>query len=75
MEQIPSASFRQSRLNWNHLSSRHGDLPAPGESTEQTGAVVGDLDKTGANGFVLSFRQKAPALVWYRKTKQAGIDM
>ncbi len=57
-----------SGLNWNHLSSRHGDLPVPGESTEQTGAVVGNLDKSHANGFVLSFRQKAPALVWYRKT-------
>src|SRR5690349_16349328 len=34
-----------SGLNWNHLSSRHGDLPVPGESTEQTGAVVGNLDK------------------------------
>ena len=60
-----------SGLLWNHLSSAHGDLPVPGPSLQQTGAVVGDLDKSGVNGFVLSFRQKPPALVWYRKT-QAG---
>ena len=56
-----------SGLLWNHLSSAHGDLPVPGPSLQQTGAVVGDLDKSGINGFVLSFRQKPPALVWYRK--------
>lgn len=60
-------------LHWLHLSSRHGDLPAPGESTQQTGALVADLDGDGVNDFVLSFRQKAPALVWYRRTK-AGWD-
>ena len=32
-----------SGLRWQHLSSRHGDLPAPGESTQQTGAVTADL--------------------------------
>ena len=62
-----------SGLQWNHLSSAHGDLPAPGPSLQQTGAVVGDLDKSGINGFVISFRQKPPALVWYRKTT-AGWD-
>lgn len=56
-------------LNWLHLSSRHGDLPVPGESTQQTGCVVADLDKSGFNGFVVSFRQKPPALVWYRPIK------
>ncbi|MHB8524048.1 MAG: FG-GAP repeat domain-containing protein [Limisphaerales bacterium] len=54
---------------WVHLSSKTGDLPAPGESTEQTGAVIADLDQDGVNDFVLSFRQKAPALAWYRRTK------
>lgn len=57
-----------SGLLWNHLSSAHGDLPVPGPSLQQTGALVGDLDKSGVNGFVLSFRQKPPALVWYRKS-------
>src|SRR4051794_18631429 len=58
---------------WKHLSSKSGDLPIPGPSTQQTGAVVADLDRDGVNDFVLSFRQKAPALVWYRRTK-AGWD-
>jgi hypothetical protein len=58
-----------SGLRWRHLSSRHGDLPVPGESTQQTGCIVADLDKDGLNDFVLSYRQKAPALVWYRRTE------
>ena len=31
------------------------------------GPIVADLDRDGVNDFVLSFRQKAPALVWYRR--------
>ncbi len=54
--------------HWQHLSSSTGDLPLPGPSTEQTGALVADLDKDGTNDFVLSFRKVAPALVWYRRT-------
>ena len=54
-------------LRWQHLSSATGDLPAPGTSTQQTGAIVADFANDGINGFVLSFRQKAPALVWYRR--------
>ena len=54
---------------WKNLSSKRGDLPAPpGGSTQQTGAVVGDFDGDGDNDFILSFRQKPPALVWYRRT-------
>src|SRR5579862_574145 len=60
-------------IKWRHLSSKFGDLPVPGTSMQQTGAVVGDLDKDGVNDFVISFRQTAPALVWYRRTK-AGWD-
>lgn len=55
-------------INWTHLSSSNGDLPVPGGSTQQTGAVVADLDRDGVNDFVLSFRQAPPALVWYRRT-------
>ena len=57
-------------VRWQHLSSATGDLPIPGESQQQTGAVIADLDKDGVNDFVLSFRQKAPALVWYRRNAQ-----
>src|ERR1039457_1473846 len=60
---IPAADLR-----WQHLSSSTGDLPVPGPSTQQTGAIVADLGQDGTNGFVLSFRQTAPALVWYRRT-------
>lgn len=55
-------------VQWRHLSSKPGDLPPPGESTQQTAAVVGDFAKDGVNGFILGFRQKGRALVWYRKT-------
>ena len=58
-----------SGLRWLHLSSRHGDLPVPTTSRQQTAAVVADLDKDGRNDFVLAFRERGPALVWYRRTK------
>ena len=61
------------QIQWTNLSSRKGDLPVPGESEQQTGNLVADLDKDGLKDFVLSFRQKAPALVWYRRT-QKGWD-
>lgn len=60
-------------VRWRHLSSKTGDLPSPGPSTQQTAAVVADLDRDGVNDFVLGFRQTAPAVVWYRRT-QAGWD-
>jgi hypothetical protein len=54
---------------WQNLSSKRGEIPAPpGGSQQQTGAVVGDFDGDGVNEFILSFRQKPPALVWYRCT-------
>lgn len=53
---------------WQHLSSKRGELPPPpGGSRQQTGAVVADFDGDGVNDFLLSFRQKPPALVWYRR--------
>jgi hypothetical protein len=57
-------------INWTHLSSTNGALPVPGKSTQQTGAVVADLDGDGVNDFVLSFRQVPPALVWYRRAEK-----
>lgn len=56
------------QLQWQHLSSKTGDLPVPGGSQQQTACVVFDADKDGVNDFVLGFRQQAPALVWYRHT-------
>ncbi len=61
--------------SWQHLTSRRGELPSPpGGSTQQTAAVVGDFDNDGVNDFILGFRQKPPALVWYRRTA-AGWDL
>jgi hypothetical protein len=55
-------------IQWQHLSSAKGDLPVPpGGSKQQTGALVGDFDRDGIKEFILSFRQKPPALVWYRR--------
>src|SRR5689334_17459276 len=54
---------------WQNFSSRRGELPPPpGGSTQQTGAIVADFDGDGLNDFILSFRQKPPALVWYRRS-------
>ena len=38
------------------------------DQTQQTGAVIGDFDGDRVNDFILSFRQKPPAVVWYRGT-------
>ncbi|MCX8108467.1 MAG: VCBS repeat-containing protein [Verrucomicrobiae bacterium] len=60
---------------WHNLSSKRGEIPPPpGGSTQQTAAVVADFDKDGTNDFILGFRQKPPALVWYRRTRQ-GWDL
>jgi len=55
------------RLNWTKLSSKKGDLPSPGPSVQQTGAMVGDLDKDGVNDFVITARESGPAILWYRR--------
>jgi hypothetical protein len=62
----PANRLASVSIRWVHLSSKKGELPVPGESTQQTGALVADLDKDGTTDFVLSFRQKPPALAWYR---------
>ncbi|MGH9847922.1 MAG: FG-GAP-like repeat-containing protein, partial [Blastocatellia bacterium] len=62
------AAGGREEIKWVRLSSRNGDLPAPGESTQQTGSLVADLDKDGVSDFVISFRVVAPALVWYQRT-------
>jgi hypothetical protein len=67
--EVDAPGDQPTQIRWRHLSSKTGDLPVPGPSTQQTGAVVADFDHDGVNDFVLSFRQKPPALVWYRRTK------
>ncbi len=56
------------RLRWTHLSSRKGDLPAPGKALQQTACQILDVDKDGLNDFLVAARAGTPALVWYRRT-------
>ena len=66
---VGSASFNVttsggSTLEWTHLSSKNGDLPAPGEATQQTASLILDVDKDGVNDFVIGSRRGSPAMVW-----------
>jgi FG-GAP-like repeat len=56
------------RPRWTHLSSRAGDLPAPGASTEQTACLVLDIDQDGRNDIVITSRNAGAKMVWYRRT-------
>jgi hypothetical protein len=62
------ASCWAADVRWSQLSSKRGELPEPGGSTQQTGLLVANLDKTKAAGFVISYRVEGPALVWYRRS-------
>lgn len=64
---LPIAAAAGAEIHWQYLSTTNGALPMPGPSQQQTAALVADLDKDGVKDFVLAFRQKAPALVWYRR--------
>jgi len=54
-------------VKWKHLSSKTGDIPAPGPSTQQTACQVFDVDKDGVNDFVIASRRRGPAVLWYRR--------
>jgi hypothetical protein len=54
---------------WTHLSSKAGELPAPGSSKEQTGCLVLDIDKNGLNDIVITSREADACMVWYRRGK------
>jgi len=62
-----AAQGENTTTQWTHLSSKTGDLPAPGVSTQQTACLVLDVDKDGVNDFVIGTRRKAPSLVWFRR--------
>ena len=53
--------------NWIHLSSKNGDIPPPGPSTEQTACLVLDVDKNGVSDFIIGSREKGPSVLWYRR--------
>jgi hypothetical protein len=63
----PATTSAVLSIEWTHLSSETGDLPAPSSSTQQTAALILDVDKDGINDFVIGCRQAPPALVWYRR--------
>jgi hypothetical protein len=54
---------------WTQLSSKTGDLPAPGKSKQQTGCLVLDIDKNGLNDIVITSRNAASRMVWYQRGK------
>ncbi len=57
-----------SDISWTHLSSEYGDLPVPSVSTQQTSALIVDLDEDDINDFVIAARRNpGPALIWYRR--------
>jgi hypothetical protein len=68
----PARPVARPVIKWQHLSSSKGELPVPGPSTQQTGVLAADLDKDGAEDFVLSFRVVAPALAYYRRVGDGG---
>jgi hypothetical protein len=73
MTLLGPATLEAQRIEWIQKSSRRGELPPPSDSTQQTAAVVGDFDGDGLNDFIIGCRQKAPALIWYRR-KAEGWD-
>ena len=68
---LAAPAMRAAEGGWTHLSSAKGDLPVPGESPQQTGLLAAKIDPKGATDFILSFRVKGPALVWYRRAGNA----
>ena len=59
----------QKSLSWTRLSSKAGDLPAPGTSKEQTGCVVLDINNDGLNDIVITSREAGASVIWYRREK------
>ncbi len=57
-------------VKWKHLSTVNGDLEVPNAGSQQTAALVADVDKDGINDFLIAERTKTPSVVWYRKVKK-----
>jgi sugar phosphate isomerase/epimerase len=55
-------------IQWEYYSTEKGDIPAPNAGNEQTSCAVLDVDQDGIMDFVVTERQQAPSVVWYKKT-------
>ena len=55
-------------ITWTQLSSKTGALPPPNGGSEQTAALVLDVDKNGVSDFIIGERSAAPSVVWFRRT-------
>ena len=66
---LGAQAYGQEYPRWTQLSSKTGDLPSPGKSRQQTGCVVLDIDKNGLNDIVITSRNAASRMVWYRRGK------
>jgi hypothetical protein len=53
---------------WKHLSSKNGEIPAPGPSTQQTACLILDVDRNAKNDFIIGSREKGPSVLWYLRT-------
>ena len=62
-----SAQAAFTPVSWTHLSSANGDLPVPFDADQQTATLIVDVDKDGAEDFVLTERTKSPSVVLYRR--------
>lgn len=56
-----------SPIQWVHLSSKTGGIPAPGPSDKQTASLVLDVNKDGLNDFIVATRGQGPSVFWYRR--------
>ena len=57
----------QNLPRWTHLSSAAGNLPSPGPSDQQTGALACDVDHDGDDDFFIAARVVGPALTLFRR--------
>ena len=57
------------RVKWNHSSSQDGDFPEP-DVGRQAAALVFDIDKDGADDFVIAGWREETSMVWFRHTDQ-----
>ena len=54
-------------VSFSHLSSKNGDIPSPGISTEQTASLILDVDRDGINDFIIGSRNKGPSIFWFKR--------